>query len=122
MVMKSKLARMILLFMLFSVETPAQHLHITLYNKTGFDLDSLLFEKHFVGDIRNDSALVLTSLRSFIMQGMVPLFRPYAHIEGKEHPQLLSPCGTRSRKVKSGTYVFDILFYEDEHGYRLYWE
>jgi hypothetical protein len=99
-----------------------QALHITLYNKTGYDLDSLVFEKQVLGSLRKDSTLELWSQRSFTLQGMVPPFRPYAHIKGKENPKMLSPCGTKSRQVKSGTYAFDILFYEDEHGYRLYWE
>ncbi|MFM9007583.1 MAG: hypothetical protein ACKORE_03285 [Bacteroidota bacterium] len=99
-----------------------QVLHITLYNTSGYDLDSLVFEKQVLGPLPKDSVLELRSLRSFTMQGMVPLFRPYAHINGKDHPQLPRPCGTKSRKVKSGTYAFDIKFYEDEHGYRLYWE
>lgn len=118
----NKLVFVFLLAMSSEVEMQAQALRITLYNKTGFDLDSVLFEKRFIGDIRKDSTAVLTSLRSFTMQGMVPLFRPYAHIKGKDGPSLLDPCATRSRKVKTGTYAYDILFYEDEHGYRLYWE
>lgn len=118
----NRLIGLFLCFAMWSGLSFGQSLRITLYNKTGYDLDSLLFEKRWVGDLRKDSSIVLHSLSTFTIQGMFPLYRPYAHIKGKEHPILLSPCGTRSRKVKSGTYAFDILIYEDEHGYRLYWE
>ncbi|MFM8758994.1 MAG: hypothetical protein ACKODS_05535, partial [Methylophilaceae bacterium] len=62
--MNTKVAMLLLLPILCSFDVSAQSLRITLHNKTGFDLDSVLFEKHFIGYIRKDSTAILTSLRS----------------------------------------------------------
>jgi hypothetical protein len=99
-----------------------QNIEIRVFNKTGYDLDSVLFDQFYLGKLSNDSTVFLSGISEIVMQGDVPLRRPFGLIEGKKRPFNLTPCGTKSKKVKAGSYAFDIFIYETGNEYRLYWK
>jgi hypothetical protein len=98
-----------------------QNLGIEVFNKTGYNLDSVSFCKIEIGNITQDSSVVLTDLDEITFLGDLPLHLPFGLIEGKKRPMNLTPCGTKSKKKKEGFYQFDILIYEYGGEYRLYW-
>ena len=65
--------------------------------------------------------MVFSNINEITLLGDVPLHLPFGIIEGKKRPLNLTPCGTKSKKKKEGIFVFDILIYETEGEYRLYW-
>jgi hypothetical protein len=101
--------------------TFGQNIMVIAFNKTGYNLDSVSFNHHYLGDISKDSSLVLSSLNEIVMQGDVPLHRPFGSIDGKIRPLNLLECGTKSMKKYEGVFMFDILIYETGNEYRLYW-
>ena len=98
-----------------------QNIKVVIFNKTGFNLDSVSFNRIYLGNIPKDSTVVLSNLSEITMQGDVPLHLPFGIIEGKKRPVNLLVCATKSKKKKDGIYMFDILIYERENEYRLYW-
>ena len=102
--------------------TIGQNIHIKVYNKTGYNLDSVSFHHFYLGKISKDSAVSLFGINEIIMQGAVPLSRPFAIIEDKKRPYKLKSCATKSMKKKSGSYAFDIFINERGNDYWLYWK
>lgn len=108
--------------LLLSSWSIAQKLNITVYNKTGYDLDSVLLDDYYLGEIKKDSAFFISERDEITMQGDVPLHRPFGIIKGKKRPFNLKPCATKSKKKKSGSFAFDIFLYETPNECRLYWK
>ena len=102
--------------------TTGQNVDIQVFNKTGYDLDSVLFGDFYLGKLNKDSTAFLSGIDEITMQGDVPLNRPFGLIEGKKRPFNLTPCGTKSKKKKEGSYAFDLFIYETGNEYRLYWK
>ena len=61
-----------------------QDLQIAIFNKTGYDLDSVSFGLVYVGIIKKDSTVFRAGIEVITMQGGVPLHRPIGIIEGKK--------------------------------------
>lgn len=99
-----------------------QNIQLSIYNKTGYTLDSVSFDHYFLGKIDKDSCVFLSGIDEIIMQGNVPLYQPFGLIEGKNRPNKLRTCGTKSKKKNTGSLAFDISIYEVENNYRLYWK
>jgi len=99
-----------------------QNIQIEVFNKTGYNLDSVSFHHFYLGKIIKDSTFFLSGIDEITMQGDVPLNRPFGLIEGKKRPFNLTPCGTKSKKKKEGSYAFDLFIYETGNEYRLYWK
>jgi hypothetical protein len=99
-----------------------QNIKIKVFNKTGYNLDSVSFNHFYLGKISKDSTVFFSDIKEITMQGDIPLHRPFGIIEDKKRPHNLTKCGTKSRKVKAGRYAFDIFIYETGNEYRLYWK
>lgn len=110
------------LFFHFPFFSFAQDIKIIIHNRTGYDLDSLSLGRHHLGRLLKDSSVCYNAFRELHLHAGVPLLRPYGLISGKLPPSRTTPCGTKSRKAKPGLYEFDIMFFEDRNGYRLYWQ
>jgi hypothetical protein len=110
------------ILMLIPSLTIGQNIQIKVFNKTGYDLDSVLFGHFYLGKLSKDSTVFLSGIDEITMQGDVPLNRPFGLIEGKKRPFNLTPCGTKSKKKKEGSYAFDLFIYETGNEYRLYWK
>ncbi len=102
--------------------TIGQKINIKVFNKTGYNLDSVFFGHFHLGKISKDSTVFLSGINEITMQGDIPLNRPFGIIEGKKRPCNLTPCGTKSKKKKEGRYAFDIFINETGNEYRLYWK
>jgi hypothetical protein len=102
--------------------TTGQNVDIQVFNKTCYDLDSVSFYHFSLGKISKDSTVSLSGIDEITMQGDVPLHAPFGIIEGKTRPFNLTPCGTKSKKKKAGSYAFDVFIYETGNEYRLYWK
>ncbi len=115
----------VVLYIAISLMLPSwslgQNIKVIAFNKTAYDLDSVSFYQHYLGNIPKDSAVVLSNLNEIVMLGDVPLHRPCGSIDGKNRPLNLLECGTKSKKKKEGVFMFDILIYESGNEYRLYW-
>ena len=110
------------ILMLLPSLTIGQNISIKVFNKTGYDLDSISFHHFYLGKISKDSTFFLSGIDEITMQGDVPLNSPFGIIQGKKRPFNLTPCGTKSKKKKEGSYAFDICIYETGNEYRLYWK
>jgi hypothetical protein len=110
------------ILMLIPSLTIGQNIQIKVFNKTGYDIDSVLFGHFYLGKLSKDSTVFLSGIDEITMQGDVPLNRPFGLIEGKKRPFNLTPCGTKSKKKKEGSYAFDLFIYETGNEYRLYWK
>ena len=110
------------ILMLIPSLTIGQNIQIKVFNKTGYDLDSVSFDHFYLGMISKDCTVFLSGIDVITMQGDVPLQRPFGIIEGKIRPFNLTPCGTKSEKKKAGSYAFDLCIYETGNEYRLYWK
>ena len=99
-----------------------QNIQIKVFNKTGYDLDSVSFDHFYLGRISKDSSVFLSGINEITMHGDVPLYRPFGIIADKKRPFNLKPCGTKSKKMKAGIYAFDLFIYETGNEYRLYWK
>ena len=102
--------------------TIGQNIHIKVFNKTDYDLDSVSFGHFYLGKISKDSTVFISGISEITMHGDVPLLRPFGIIKGKKRPVNLKECGTKSKKKKSGIYAYDILINESENQYLLYWK
>jgi hypothetical protein len=110
------------IFLLIPPPLKGQDIDIKVFNKSGYDLDSVSFDHFYLGRISKDSSVFLFGIDEITLQGDVPLHRPTGIIEGKKRPFNLKPCSTKSKKMKSGSYAFDLFIYEKENEYRLYWK
>lgn len=119
--MKNKIVLYLAISLLIPSYAIGQNIKVVIFNKTGFNLDSVSFNRIYLGNIPKDSTVVLSNLSEIIMQGDVPLHLPFGIIEGKKRPVNLLVCATKSNKKKDGIYMFDILLYERDNEYRLYW-
>lgn len=108
--------------MLIPSLTIGQNIHIKVFNKTGYNLDSVLFGHFYLGKLSKDSTVFLSGIDEITMQGDVPLNRPFGLIEGKKRPFNLTPCATKSKKKKEGSYAFDVFINETRNEYWLYWK
>lgn len=99
----------------------AQGLTLTLYNKTGFDLDSVSVHDIYFGNILKDQSKSIRDVDELVFQGLVPLFHPSAIIQGEQLRRVMAPCTTKSKKKQRGSYAFDILLYEMDEELRIYW-
>lgn len=49
-----------------------QNMHIRIFNKTGYNLDSVWFENYNLGKIDKDSSVFLSGIYEFTVQNEVP--------------------------------------------------
>jgi hypothetical protein len=119
---KFKFILQLAILMLTPALTIGQNIQIEVFNKTGYDLDSVSFDHFYLGMISKDSTVSLSGIDVITMHGDVPLNRPFGIIEGKKRPFNLTPCGTKSKKKNAGSYAFDLFIYETGNEYRLYWK
>lgn len=106
----------------FSIDAHGQKIKIHIYNKTGHDLDSVVWDGHYLGYIQKDSAFVFTGFDEFITQSMVPFFTPSALISGRKTVLQKAKCSTKTKTVKSGVFYFNLCLWVGENGLRLYWQ
>jgi len=111
----------LILTFLTSFRLMAQGLTLTLYNKTGYDLDSVLVHDIYFGTIMKDQSKSIRDVDELVFQGLVPFFRPSAIIPGKQLMRVTATCSTKSKKKQRGSYAFDILLYARGEELRLYW-
>lgn len=121
MVTSKNIYRLVILVLVPSLAM-GQHIQIKIFNKTGYDLDSVSFGHFYLGNIKRDSSVFLAGIEEITMQGEVPLNRPFGIIEDKKRPLNLKSCATKSKKSKEGSYAFDIFLFETGNEYRLYWK
>jgi hypothetical protein len=120
--LKFKFILQLAILMLIPSLTTGQNIQVKVFNKTGYDLDSVSFDHFYLGKISRDSTVFISNIIEITMQGDVPLHRPFGIIEGKNRPFNLAPCSTKSKKKKAGMYAFDLFIYETGNEYRLYWK
>ena len=85
-------------------ELNVSYLKVEVFNRTGFDLDSVSIEDKYVGIIKKSASVVVTDLKELEMQDNLPF-----------------GLATGVHAVSEGNYTFDITLHEGEEGYRLYW-
>lgn len=98
-----------------------QNLKIKIYNKTGFDLDSVTIGDKYVGFIKKNSFVLISDCKELLIQAGTPLHSD-GIIKGKtKNTELwrIEACGIKN--VKQGHFKFDIKVKENEFGYRLIW-
>jgi hypothetical protein len=99
-----------------------QNIHVRVFNKTGYNVDSVSFDRFYLGKISKDSSVFLSGIDEITMQGDVPLHRPFGIIEEKKRPLNLKSCATKSKKKTEGSYAFDMFINDKGNEYLLYWK
>jgi hypothetical protein len=101
----------------------AQKLKFIVYNRTGYDLDSIYIGRVCIGSIKKDDSLLVSNIGEFTMQDGMPFGFPSGSIKGKRPDRrVIGLCGTGVHPVNEGVYRYDIMIGESENGYGLYWE
>jgi len=115
----------ILFFFLLSVSQISfgQHLKIELFNKTGYNLDSVSIGNEGFVTIKKDSSAVIHGIKEISMMGALPIGNANGKIyEKKRDARFLGICGTGNKSVRKGYFKFDIIMVDGENGYRLFYQ
>lgn len=118
-----KIIRHLLLLFSWLIIQPAigQQLKIKVFNNTGFDLDSVkIFNTQLLG-LKNGDSVWIRSCKELVIANLLPLKNPFGLILGKKQFPVLSKCSTKSKKIQSGVFYFDIILHERADGYQLRW-
>ncbi len=114
-----------LLVLFVSVYCNGQKLKITIYNKTGYDVDLLYIEHNYVGSIKKDSSKIVLDCYLLELQNEVPPeFPVVGELKNKDRGSMacgLNDGGFKKYHVVLGEYKFDLMCYENKAGYLLYW-
>jgi hypothetical protein len=105
---KSILTFLILLLITCGEKLQAQKLTIEVFNKTGMDLDSVYFDKQYIGFLPNDSSAVLKNYKEFKASGSWPLMKIRAINNKGSKSHNLTECGTKAIAIKTGRHRIDI--------------
>ena len=110
----------VVLFLLFAIFLQqngfAQKLTIELFNKTGFDLDSVSLNKVYCGKIEKDSSLKVLKCKGFYSSSGWPLLKISGIIHDKIPVRSLTKCGTKAKFIATGKHQFDIYISKPELG------
>lgn len=115
---------LILLFFIWAMPAHVglfcQSLTIELKNSTGVDLDSIILENLFIGQLPNDSSILITQFTQFKSSGPRPLMKISALDTSGVRLKSLLTCGTKAVLCTEGMYYFDIVLSNKESDNRLY--
>lgn len=101
----------------------AQHLKIELFNKTGYDLDSVSIGNEGFVKIKKDSSAVINGCKDLSIMGGLPIGTANGRIyEKKRDARFIGICGTGNKRVHKGYLKFDIIMVDGENGYRLFYQ
>jgi|GEM_PF-2322655 hypothetical protein len=94
--------------------TFGQNVSVTLYNTTGYDMDSVYFAGIRIGKMAKDDSATLTGLKEITMIGIgnSTLESATGIIKGKNMALPELGCGTGSYTVNSGSYKFYLVLQE----------
>ena len=115
----------LLLFFVLSVSKISfgQHLKIELFNKTGYNLDSVSIGTEGIVKIKKDSSAVIHGCKDLSMMGGLPIGNANGKIyEKKRDTRFIGICGTGNKSVHKGHFQFDIIMVDSENGYRLFYQ
>lgn len=99
----------------------SSRVQIEVYNKTGFDIDSLNIDGKFY-KIPKQKSLVI-NCRKLTIQNNLPFGSPKGFLKNMPRdsmPEFL--CGTGVEEIRSGKYKFDIKAFIGTDYYMLNWE
>ncbi len=97
---------------LSGTECKGQQSAITVVNKTGFELDSVVVFKKFFAHLAKDSAVVVAPYTPFYSSSGIPLDVPKAIMRGAKQVPAHKNCGTKAVKITQGKHAFDLTVYE----------
>lgn len=107
----------ILLFMIVNGNSLyAQNLTIEVSNKTGMDLDSVYFDKQYIGHLPKDSSVIFKNYKELKASGSWPLIKIRAVDDQGNHSHNLTHCGTKAIAIKKGRKRIDIKVANPEFG------
>lgn len=111
-----------------------QKLQIKINNRTGYNVDSLIIGGNYYGFIKKNETVLITehSLHNFVEGNLPGTADGYIYNRHKEvyFPNRFYPCGNwmdppKEEKevnyITSGKFEYDLLLFEGEYGYRLYY-
>ncbi len=114
---KKTLSFLIFLFLIVNGKNlSAQKLTIEVFNKTGMDLDSVYFDKQYIGYLPKDSSAVLINYKEFKASGSWPLMKIRAIDDKGNKSHNLTKCGTKAIAIKKGRHRIDIKAANPEFG------
>ena len=110
-----------------------KNIHIKFHNKTGENIDSLVFAGTLIGDLKKDGSTKNIDFKQFVFDGSIPYEIISGKIKNKKIEQLnWSWCGTGIETKSKGSYQFDIkkaldengntCLYLVEHNKKIFWE
>jgi hypothetical protein len=117
--MKTKRILTFLIFLFLIVNGKnlnAQKLTIEVFNKTGMDLDSVYFDKQYIGYLPKDSSAVLKNYQEFKASGGWPLMKIRAVNDKGIKSYNLTECGTKAIAINKGRNRIDIKVANPEFG------
>ena len=99
-----------------------QTLKIKIYNKTFYDLDSVIIENTYVGCIKKGASVMVLNCPQLTLQTGMPYGVPQASIKNKTRNKEPSDLEDYEKTImNAGSFKFDIIALENSEGYNLYW-
>lgn len=106
----------------FTITAKAQTLEVTVYNKTGRNLDSLIVGDTYVGYLAKNNSINV-SCTELIMQDKLPLQPVHANaLRINKEKGFYGICGVGIYTAKEGSYSFDIIIEKTRSKYVLLWK
>ena len=99
-----------------------QKLKIELFNKTGYDLDSVSVGDNYVGELKKDSSVMILDCKQIRIVSRA-LYNGYGIIKNKtKQKRLIRYCWRGIKNIKKGDFKFDITLVEDDYSYAFFWD
>ena len=99
----------------------SRRIYAKFYNKTGYDIDSLVIGTTIIGHLSINDSTEFISFRQFQFDGSFPYEKLKCNIQSKRLSQLnWSWCGTDHKTKSFGSYAFDIGVEDDIDSISLY--
>lgn len=119
--MKKTILLLTLLF--FLINCNGQELKIQIFNKTGFDVDSIYIGDKVINQIKCNDSIWVLDCKSLVIQDGVAWSYAGGNIKSKTRDKKPpGHCGTGIKTVNSGNYFFDLILIEGENRFRIYYE
>ena len=97
-------------------------IEVTIYNHTGYDVDSFQLENMYIGKLAKDDSIIVNSLSKLSIQDDLPFANVNAIIPKiKKRKRAYTWCGTGIWKATKGDFKYSITLVEKDNSYSIWW-
>ncbi len=110
---KLKYILVIILTTIIVTSLKSQNVKVKCVNRTGFDLDSLVMQSAFIGQLQNDSTSQIIKFNEIIIDsGTIPVTTLKSNINSRPITQtkMAYECATSWKRITEGFYIIYIYY------------